>query len=315
MGAAIGLPQLRLSDPFGIAVFIREIAQPMAIAAPGANVAEFNIGLSQIEDGARVFEWRQWQPTTALLQERLAWFLAPVLLFLPLAWALDRAAARTLPPQGTRGGDAGLQLRWLDPLLHVLGGGPHGALMAVELRLLLRPRRRRWWLAMASLLIAQAAAPGPGLLIAAIIAWLLCLDIFSRSALRERETGSAALVFTASRAPGRILIGRLLSNWLLAVAVVHPALIRLAAGQPEAAFALFGIAIAAPVLGFALAALTGNSRLFELTFVFLAYVGVQGQTAFSALSAPTQMLAVELAVTAAAGLLLALSWPRLTRIR
>jgi hypothetical protein len=312
MGVAIGLPQLRLSDPFGIAVFMREITQPMAITAPHVDVAEFNIGLSQVEVGTRVFEWRQWRPSTALLQERLMWFLAPVLLLLPLAWALDWAAARTLPPQETRGNDAGLQLRWLDRLLHLLGGGPQANLMAAELRLLLRPRHRRWWLAIGAMWIAQTVVPGQGITIASIIAWLLCLDIFSRSALRERETGSAALVFTASRARGRILIGRLISNWLLAVAVALPALIRLAAIQPEAALALLGIAVALPVLGFALAALTGNSRLFELAFVSVAYIGVQGQPTSLLLSAPEQILAVGLVVMAAAVLLLALCWPRLS---
>src|SRR5690606_37257012 len=127
---------------------------------------------------------------------------------------------------GGRSERAGLRLRWLDWLLRPFELFPAGRLAAVEVRLVLRQRRITWWLALLVLLGVQTFAPAKGMAIAAILAWLLCVDVFAGTALRERDTGTASLVFSAAGAGRRILLARLGLALGLAWAVVLPALLR-----------------------------------------------------------------------------------------
>ena len=53
-----------------------------------------------------------------------------------------------------------------------------------------------------------------------VIAWLIALDVFARAGLRERDTGTSALVFTAPGAGWRLLAARVLVSCTLSLALV-----------------------------------------------------------------------------------------------
>jgi hypothetical protein len=219
---------------------------------------------------------------------------------------LDWAAARSEARQPGQRSTPGFRLRWLDGLLRPLEVFAGGRLFAAELKLVLRQRRLTWWLALGVLLVVQSVAPEKGQAIAAIGAWLVCLDIFARAALREHDTGTSALVFTASGAAYRILAVRLAVSLGLATLVVLPALLR--AGG-EGAVALWLAAATVAVSGLALATALRSPRPFELAMVFVAYIGVQGDPILNAFADPALTLARHAWLLPASLALLLLAWP------
>src|SRR5690606_7446172 len=129
----------------------------------------------------------------------------------------------------------GARLRWLEAALSPLQRSARGALVAAELRLVLRPRKAWWWLALLVAMGAQAFAPVKAMAVAVIVGWLLVMDVLARLVLREHETGTAALVFTAPGMRVRMLLVRAIMATGLAWLVTAPALLRLALAHPQAA--------------------------------------------------------------------------------
>ena len=172
---------------------------------------------------------------------------------------------------------------------------------------MLRQRRITWWLALLVLLGVQAFAPGKGMAIAAILAWLLCVDVFAGAALRERDTGTASLVFSAAGAGRRILLARLGLALGLAWAVVLPALLR-SLGTDPGPLPLLVTGASVAVAGLALGAGCRNARPFELAMVFLAYIGVQGDPILNVLADPAANLARHAWLLPASALLLLPAW-------
>src|SRR5690606_25961207 len=139
-----------------------------------------------------------------------------------------------------------------------------GSLVAVEAELALRPRRWRWFAAMAIVFGVQAFAPEKGMAIAILVGWILCMDLLGRAVLREHETRTAALVFTAPGMRHRLLVARVLVGIGLAWVATLPALVRLGMQQPEAALATLVAGTSVALWGAALGALFRNARPFEL---------------------------------------------------
>ncbi|WP_339826802.1 ABC transporter permease subunit [uncultured Arenimonas sp.] len=279
-----------LSEPSGISLAMRDIQDWLAQTQPERGLAGFSIGVSIREGATETFAWNAWQPEAIDLLGRLLWLALAAGGVLALAPALDWAAAR-----------------WLDWLLRPFELFPAGRLAAAEVRLVLRQRRITWWLALLVLLGVQAFAPEKGMAIAAILAWLLCVDVFAGAALRERDTGTASLVFSAAGAGRRILLARLGLALGLAWAVVLPALLRSLATDPGP-LPLLATGASVAVAGLALGASCRNARPFELAMVFLAYIGVQGDPILNALADPAANLARHAWLLPASALLLLPAW-------
>ncbi|KFN47384.1 hypothetical protein [Arenimonas composti] len=295
------------SEPGGMSLAMRDIRadlQARGLPADGG----FSIGVSIVEGGVTTFAWDRWSPRAADVGGRLLWVGVSLLGLLALAPLLDRAAARSEVRQTGQRAVPGLRLAWLDLLLAPLDRFGFGRLLAAEIRLVLRQRRVSWWLALLVLLAVQAFAPAKGMAIAVIGAWLACIDVFARAALRERETGTAAMVFSAPGAGWRLLGVRLAASVLLALGVVLPALVRAGMSGSGTLAALVATAVAIAVVGLALAAACRNPRPFELLLVFVAYIGVQGDPLLNPFADPPATLARQGVVIAVAVALLLGAW-------
>ena len=233
-----------------------------------------------------LFDWTHWTVTADLLAGRAFWLVVAVVALLAAAPLLDRFAARRGNVRAAS--TEGRRLRWLDAMLAPLRGSAFGALVSAELRLALRPRRRRWFLAMAVVFGVQLFAPDKALAVAIIAGWLLSTDVFGRAVLREHDTRTGALVFTASGMRQRLLAARVLVAAGLAWAVTLPALLRLAVQNPTAALAVVVAGASIALWGLALGALFRNARPFELALALCAYVGVQGGLVLHALVDPAR---------------------------
>lgn len=301
-----------LGDPAGIAVAVHSLHAQRG--EPVDTGLDMSIGRQALHGKVPVtFEWRAWQVSAANATGRMGWIavaLAALLLAMPL---LDRFAAQR--GSAIARGNEGRRLRWLDHVVRPLQRGRTGTVLAAELKLTLRQRRWRWWLPMAGIAIAQVVATDKGLMVAIVAAWLLSLDVFARHVLRERDTGTAALVLSAPGMRWRLLAVRVAASTLLAWLVTLPALLRLLATQPLAAAATLLAGASIALWGIACGALCRNPRPFELALVALAYAGMQGALVLDVLRDPATTALWHAALLPVAAAVALLAWPRLQRVR
>jgi len=304
-----------LSDPNGLALVLRDLQAHLSVAQPGTVIHGMNIGSSSFEGGAKLFEWTQWTLRPMDLLGRLLWPLLSVLAVMAMSPWLDWAAARTRTAATSAADRPGRRLRWLDALLRPIERFPLGVLVAAELRLVLRQRRRLWWLAIMVLAAIQTFGSLPAIAIACIGAWLISIDVFSRAVLREHEQATGALMYTAAGARSRLLRSRVVVATMMAVVPVVPALVRLSSARPEAATATLLVALSIAIGGLAVGALCRNGRPFELLLVLFAYIGIQGQSTLNAVIDPASTAAQHALLLPALAVLLIGLWPRFTRVR
>lgn len=304
VGAAMPFP----ADPHGLLLAEHDLSRDWPEIDTGKELG-LSIGTQALQGKPPVLlEWRHWRPDAGGLRARGFWLaLALVLLGLSVP-VLDRCAAHAGNPAKTHGD--GARLRWLDALLSPLQRGRFGTLAAAELRLVLRPRRAWWWLALLLALGVQAFAPAKAMAVAMIAAWVLMLDVFARLVLREHETRTGALVDTAPGIRSRLLLVRATVGIGLAWLLVAPAVLRLLAIQPQAALAALVAGVSLVAWGMALGALFRNGRLFELLLLAAAYVSVQGAFVLNVAVAPATALRWHLLALPCALALFALAWRR-----
>ena len=297
-----------ISEPGGLAMAIRDIKRELAMAMPDLDTTGFSIGASVMSEGQGVstFVWESWTPAGRDLFGRFLWLAVALAGVVALSPMLDWAAARSEASQPGQRSTPGFRLAWMDLLLRPLERVAAGRLFAAELKLVLRQRRLVWWLAVTVLLVIQGVAPDKGQAVAVILAWLSCLDVFARAALRERETATSALVFSASGAARRVLGARLAVALTLAVGLALPALLR---SDAPTVLALVLTAATVAVSGLALATACRNPRPYELAMVFLAYIGVQDHPILNPFADAAASLAWQAWLLPAALALLAIAWP------
>lgn len=271
-------------DPQGM------LAVERALNAVVGGKGGLSVGSQALEGAPPVlFDWTHWAVGGELLVGRGFWMALAVAAVLAAAPLLDRFAAH-------RGGarvasTEGRTLRWLEVMLTPLSGSAFGALVGAEVRLALRPRRLRWFVAMGAVFAAQLFAPDKGLVAAVLAGWLLSMDTLGRAVLREHDTRTGALVFTAAGMRHRLLAARALVGVSFAWGVTLPALLRLGVQQPAAALALAVAGVSVALWGLALGALFRNARPFELALVTAAYISVQGALVLNVLVDPMATLA------------------------
>ena len=146
--------------------------------------------------------------------------------------------------------------------------------------------------------------------IACILAWLISTDVFARTILRERESGTAALLFSAADVQRRMLFVRVGVALGLAVLSVLPALLRLSLGDPLILLALIMTAASIAVAGIAVGAACRNPRPFELLLVASAYAGIQGHALLNPTTDPAATIALHGILLPAFSVLLVVLWPR-----
>ena len=307
------VPQPWPGDPHGLLVAEHDLGRDWPVPAGPGVERGLNIGAQVMAEGdhAILVDWTHWNVDAGALRARGFWFglaLALLALAVPL---LDRCAAHVGKPGRSTG--AGSKLRWLDRLLRPLEGSSSGALVAAELRLVLRGRRWWWWLAMLVLLCFQAFAMIKAVAITAILAWVLLIDVFARLVLREQETRTGGLVFTAPAAARRLTVARALVSVGLAWAVTLPGVLHLAMTQPQAALAMLAVGASFALWGMAVGALARNGRFFELIALSVAYAGLQHGAISYVIAAPATTLRWHLLALPFALVVLAVSSVRAAR--
>ncbi|GAB2875144.1 ABC transporter permease [Pseudoduganella ginsengisoli] len=296
-------------DPFGVSVFDRtaheRLARQYAVdAAPG-----FCLACGMANKQPRMLDWHGWQPTAREAAGRATWLGVALGAVVLMASLLDWAAAQAGPPARGSATGAGYSLRWLDRLLQPLRGTAFGNVLALELQLALRQRRLWWWLSlMAAWAVQLLAKPGVAAL-ALVAAWVLSLDLFARSGLREHGQGMGAVVFGASGAARRVGCARWLMLVLVGVLCGLPLLVRFGIGNAPLALAALAVILSLASWGLALGALTRSAHAFELLVCALAYLAIDGAPALNVAASPALTGAVHVALLPLSALILWRTWP------
>ncbi|WP_143080349.1 hypothetical protein [Hymenobacter arizonensis] len=300
--------------PDGIVSFWRAIkrANLPELDSKSQGVQNLTVGSASREATLVRFSWTSWHPQIGDIVGAGFWIGLALLGTLLTSPFLDWAASYPTQPELVQDSLAnGHRLRWLEVLLSPLQLTVLGTLLSIELQLVLRARKTWWWLTFASVLTAQAVGPKAVINLAALAAWLLLLDVFSNAPVRERDTGTAAFIFSAARASRRIFLARWLLLLVLAWGGTLIVISRLFTTMPMAALATVVVGLSLASWSLALGALTRSARPYELLFVVLAYASVQDAPVLNISSDSWATIRLHLLLMPLAAGVFLLSWRRL----
>ena len=275
-----GAPMPWPGDPHGMLLAEYELDDHWPVPATDNEERGVNMGVHRMPQSAVLVDWTHWDVGAAALGTRAFWLGAALALLALAVPLLDRCASHLGTPG--RAASSGWRLRWLDWLLAPLERWGSGALVAAELRLVLRGRRWWWWLALVGLFGMQAFADPKGMSIAVILSWILFIDVFARLVLREQETRTGGLVFTAASARLKLPVARAVVSIGLAWAVTLPAMLRMAV----VALATLAVGASLALWGMAIGALSRNGRPYELLMLVVGYGGMQGAAMINVIVSP-----------------------------
>jgi hypothetical protein len=296
--ALAGLPKdgawLRGADLMAFSVAIPSIRSACDLAFPGcAASTDFNLGFtfgaSEHWD-LTTFQWDGIQWSTGILVGRLLWFgaaagftLLAATLFHRFDPSFERSGKAIAPVEESPGREAtpvppATTHATLSRLSAAERRFRFGAMVRAELRIALKGVSR-WWYMVAILLIVGGLVSPPVVSRALLVAaWIWPILIWSALGTREERQHTSQLVFSTPHPLRR----QLPACWLAGMAIalltgLGPALRLLAAGNGTGLAAWLTGAFFIPTLALALGVWSGSSKLFEVIYVLLWYIGPVNQ--------------------------------------
>ena len=304
------------SEPAGMVVFLRDLNRNVGPLLPEHSVEGFCLGCGEHDNKpVQTFTWQHWQPRLMDLPIRVFWLFAAMLAVAAAAPLLDWAAARAevAEPNGKKP-PRNRPLRWLTRLLAPLQHSLLGRMVSAEILLVMRQRRIMWWLFMFGFCLMQAIGEPQVAAIGVMLSWLMFLDVVAHAALRDKETGTSELVFTAPGATWRVIGARWLSLLALLWLFTVPGMLRFAAHAPDISLLILLVGSSVLTCGLALGALLRHARPFEALFCALAYYGIQGGAILNVVTNPQHVALLHACALPVAALIIFLRWPKLTLV-
>jgi len=283
-----------LFDTIGLGLVKRSL-ESAAAAAFGPAKRGLTLGGIEHTEPIRIMHWDGLDWTAEMLLTRLIWVLVAAGIALAAALFFDRfdparswfGARKTRQRAATANGVADetapafvpLPVVHLTPLPEASRRFSFLGVLRAELRLLLNGRRWWWWAGAAGFLIATLSAPLEAVQKVVLpLAWMWPMLLWSSLGAREIRWDTTGLLFSAARPLGRQLPATWLAGVALAVLTGSGAAIRfLAAGQWDNLGAWIVGALFIPTLALALGLWSGSSKLFEVIYLVIWYIGPMNQ--------------------------------------
>ncbi len=280
---------------FGFSAPLQSMQTATAQAYPEYDAAQarfsmgFNFKANEEVWNLKTFTWEGVAWTPAVLLKRFACLAIALGLALLAAFCFDRfdstakvrvkkkrrgdlqePAAAIAPPK-----DLSMPMLHLTPLTPAQSRYDFGRVLRAELKLMLKGISRWWLLVAAGLLIASASVPleiGRQWLLP--VAWIWPLLLWSKMGTRESLHGTQQLVFSTSKILQRQLPAAWLAGFLITLLMGSGVLLRtILAGEWPISFALFAGALFIPTLALTFGVWSGSSKLFEVIYLILWYIG------------------------------------------
>src|SRR6185295_2787908 len=275
-------------DAFGLGPVFRSMMAAYRDAF-GKEPKGFILGGIEHSTKTGRFVWEGMDWTAATLAGRLAWTLGALAVALLAALFFDRfdpsrgRSGQRKAAKGTNGAaietaqsaPAAVPHASLTPLAAGAARFRFVAILIAELKLALKGTRWWWWAGALGTFIATLAAPLPAVKeIALPLAWIWPILIWSPLGTRESRFDTGGLLFSAPRP----LLRQLPATWAAGVALAMltgsgAAIHFLAKGDFAALGAWLVGALFIPTFALALGVWSGTSKLFEILYLMVWYIG------------------------------------------
>ena len=280
---------------------LQKVPSLQTAAAGKVEQASFSIGPHQ--EIHKTFHWDGIDWTAAIVAQRLAVAAAAVAVALLAAFFFGRfdpaKEGGRLPRAASEAeGEAGAEARRPRKRRIALPSGspanPFLALVVAELRLMLQGRNFWWYVVAAGLLVAGTVSPLIAIRVGILpAAWLWPIGLWSGMGTREKRFGTEELVFSGPRPAAYGGAAIWTAGVLVAAGTTLGAGLRLlASGDGRSFLAWVAGCLFIPGLAFALGTVSGTSRLFEVIYLMLWYIGPMNHVpAFDYMGVTPQALA------------------------
>ncbi|HLY01986.1 MAG TPA: hypothetical protein VKR56_05750 [Candidatus Cybelea sp.] len=271
-------------DMLGGNLVVRQVWAALLQIDPRAKLNSVEIGAGG-EDVRHFFTFHGFAFSGSDVAERLVWFAVALGVIAVAALLFDRFAKPARTAEHKRNA---VVVRWhsavarlCSPLVDALFVGDFGAIVLAELRLLLRGLSFWWYAVAAGLWIFQLFADAKTQSIAVGLAWIWPMLVWSQLGTREAVCGTEQFIYPTLHPIRRQFAAQWLAGVLLALATAGGSLIHWAAtGNLGGIEGIVAGAIFVPTLAIACGALSGTTRLFEIAYLVLWYVGPMNRTSF-----------------------------------
>lgn len=281
-----GMKGIHLADWSGLSVIWDSIADAAKLSPENSNFS-FSLDVGSHELVHSTFRWDGVNWTAGIILGRLFWLGLAMALALFASLLFDRfdpARGRPLREARQPETDAAPEMnaepaRAVAVTLAPLPAGPlhfrFGAMLAAELRLMLKGQKWWWYAVALGFLVACAAVPSAdarGILLGC--AWIWPVLLWSTMGVREAREQTSQILFSAPHPITRQLPAVWLAGFVLAALTGSGFALRfLAAGNIRGLLAWLIGALFIPTFALSLGVWSGSSKPFEILYTLLWYVG------------------------------------------
>jgi hypothetical protein len=273
-------------DMLGGNLVMRQVWEALVRVDPRARPDSIEVGAQFGPRAHHFFTFAGFHWSAVDVLERLLWFAVALGVVAAAALLFDRFAK---PAQSTvqRRGNA-LAARWqavagryTAPVIDALCGSDFSSIVLAEFRLLVRGLSFWWYIVAASLWIVQLFAGGASQSLVIGIAWIWPMLQWSQLGTRETVYATEQLVYPTLHPIRRQFLAQWFAGVLLALLTAGGSLAHwTVAGNLAGIEGVLAGAVFVPTLAIACGALSGTTRLFEILYLVLWYVGPMNRTTF-----------------------------------
>jgi hypothetical protein len=295
LGAGAQTNALAGNDPLGFGVIIPGIRAACGAAFPGCAASQnfsmgFNFAGGKVWD-LTTFRWDGMHWTLGIVLRRLIWFglgfgMALLAAIFFHRFDLARESRKKAPAAASESPEP--EASAAQPAHHmtlsILPAGARrfrfGAMVRAELRLALKGFSRWWYIVAALLMAGGLVSPVRISRFWLIAAWIWPILIWSAMGTREARQRTGQLIFSTAHPLARQLPACWLAGVIVALMTGGGSALRLVlAGDGSGLAAWMVGALFIPTLALALGVWSGSSKLFEVIYTLLWYVGPANQVA------------------------------------
>jgi hypothetical protein len=217
---------------------------------------------------------------------RLIWFAVALCVVAAAALLFDRFAKPARSSERRAGNVLAERVRSAAgrlsaPVTDVLFGSDFGSIVLAEFRLLVRGLSIWWCAVAAGLLIFQLFADAKGQSIAIGLAWIWTMLQWSQLGTRESVYATEQFVYPTLHPIRRQFVAQWFAGILLALLTASGSLVHFGvAGNLLGIEGVLAGALFVPTLALACGAVSGTTRLFEILYLVLWYIGPMNRTIF-----------------------------------
>ncbi|HET6275618.1 MAG TPA: hypothetical protein VFE16_06790 [Candidatus Cybelea sp.] len=279
-----GVPWWR--DMLGANLVMRKVWEALLRVDPRAKPNSIEIGVNVGAGVRHFFTFMGFHWTVAEVAERLVWFAIALCIVAAAALLFDRFSKPARSTEQRRGN--AVVLRWRTaagrlsaPLVDALFGSDFGSIVLAEFRLLVRGLSLWWYVVAGGLWLFALFADATGQSLAVGLAWIWPMLQWSQLGTRETVFATEQFVYPTVHPIRRQFVAQWFAGVLLALVSAGGSLVHWTiAGNFTGLEGVLAGAVFVPTLALACGALSGTTRLFEIAYLVLWYLGPMNRTPF-----------------------------------